>query len=118
MADTTDTAPRSRAQAARRKQLMDQGYSSDCVRHMHDTCKLPSCACKCHRKSAEVEPKRPELRTAKAAVSATKARLIKSEFAMALQFADGGAAKFASKYWLTPEDRLQEDERTALVNAS
>lgn len=69
--------------------------------------------------TGETAPKRPEVKSgAKAAVPAAAARQIKSEFALVLWAADVGAAKAVPQYWNTPEDRLQDDERTALVNAT
>jgi hypothetical protein len=106
-----------RAQVARRQQMMNQGWSSDCAHAMHARCALETCKCKCHR--SEPEPKRPELKTgAKAALPAPKMRMVKSQFSLALWGGDQLAAKVAPKYWTTPEDRLQDDERTALVNAT
>jgi hypothetical protein len=69
--------------------------------------------------SAETAPKRPELKSgAKSAIPAAAARQIKSEFAVLLWAADQGAAAAAPTLWTTPDDRLQEQERTALVNAT
>jgi len=69
--------------------------------------------------TAETPPKRPDLKSgAKPAVPAAAARQIKSEFALLLWIGDNGAAAAVPKLWTTPEDRLQEDERTALVNAT
>jgi hypothetical protein len=77
------------------------------------------------RAPAEIEPKRPDLRSgAKPPVTAAAARQIKSEFAFGLWLADQGAARASDNglphkgWWLTPDDRLQEDERTSLVNAT
>jgi hypothetical protein len=69
--------------------------------------------------SAETAPKRPELKSgAKSAIPAAAARQIKSEFALLLWGADAAAASAAPALWTTPDDRLQEQERTALVNAT
>jgi hypothetical protein len=69
--------------------------------------------------TGETAPKRPDLKQGvKAAVPAAAARQIKSEFALLLWAADSGAAAAVPKVWTTPEDRLQEPERTALVNAT
>lgn len=67
----------------------------------------------------EVAPNRPAVKPGvKAAVPAAAARQIKSEFSLALWGADQAAARLAPQYWTTPEDRLQDDERTSLVNAT
>jgi hypothetical protein len=118
MTESTPESRRSAAQNARRKQMITQGYSSDCAHHMHATCKLESCVCKCHRSERQAAPKRPELHTAKSALPAVKARQVKSEFALALWGADQLAARTFPKYWETPADRLEEHERTALVDAT
>jgi hypothetical protein len=118
MSESTPESRRSAAQNARRKQMIAQGYSSDCAHHMHATCKLDGCACKCHRTERQAAPKRPEMHTAKAALPAVKARQVKSEFALALWGADQLAARTFPKYWETPADRLEEHERTALVDAT
>jgi hypothetical protein len=71
------------------------------------------------RSSAETAPKRPEIKPAtKPAVPAAAAKQIKSEFSFALWLADQGAAKAVPRYWITPDDRLADDERTMLVNAT
>jgi hypothetical protein len=107
-----------RAQTARRKQMLDQGYSSDCAHAMHARCHLESCICKCHKSERQAAPKRPEIRAAKAALPAVKMRQVKSEFALVLWAADQLAARSVPNYWQTPADRLEEHERTALVDAS
>jgi hypothetical protein len=122
MADTTTPEQRqARSQKARRTQLMGQGYSSDCAHAMHERCKLEACTCRCHRGGLKTEkaPTRPEIKTApRPAVSAAKARQLKGEFSLVLWLADQGVAKGWPRYWVTPDDRLQDDERTALVNAT
>jgi hypothetical protein len=68
---------------------------------------------------AETAPKRPDLKTgSKPAIPAAAARQIKSEFALLLWVADQGAAAAAPTLWTTPDDRLQEAERNALVSVS
>jgi hypothetical protein len=70
-------------------------------------------------KTGETAPKRPEIKSgAKSAIPAAAARQIKSEFALLLWGADAAAAAAAPALWTTPDDRLQEQERTALVNAT
>jgi hypothetical protein len=98
--------------------MLDQGWSSDCARHMHERCHLDGCPCKCHRSERQAAPKRPELHAAKAALPALKARQVKSEFALGLWGADQLAARTWPNYWQTPADRLTNDERTSLVNAA
>jgi len=67
----------------------------------------------------EVAPNRPQVKPGvKAPIPAAAARQIKSEFSLALWAADQGAARIWPQYWTTPEDRLQDDERTSLVNAT
>lgn len=67
--------------------------------------------------TGETAPNRPELEAGhKPALAAAAAKQIKSEAALLLWLADQGAAQFAPKLWTTPEDRLQDDERTLLVN--
>jgi len=139
--------PTPAGQAARRQRLRDEGYSSDCAHGEHKGCHLEACTCKCHQReangeqaepsvasaaakrawetrrgktsTAETPPKRPDLKTgSKAAIPAAAARQIKSEFALLLWVADNGAAAAAPTLWTTPDDRLAEQERTALVNAT
>jgi hypothetical protein len=134
-------------EAVRRQRLRDEGYSSDCAHGEHKGCHVQACTCKCHAvavadapepnraseaakkawetrrgktsPSAETPPKRPDLKTgSKPAIPAAAARQIKSEFAVLLWAADQGAAAAAPALWTTPDDRLQEQERTALVNAT
>jgi hypothetical protein len=67
----------------------------------------------------ETAPKRPDLKPgAKAAIPAAAAKQIKSEGALLLWVADNAAAAALPQFWVTPDDRLQEQERTALVNAT
>jgi hypothetical protein len=67
----------------------------------------------------ETAPKRPDLKPgAKPAIPAAAAKQIKSEGALLLWVADNAAAAALPQFWVTPDDRLQEQERTALVNAS
>lgn len=67
--------------------------------------------------TSEIAPNRPELEVGhKPALPAAAAKQIKSEAALLLWLADQGAAQFAPKLWTTPEDRLQDEERTLLVN--
>jgi hypothetical protein len=69
--------------------------------------------------TGETAPKRPDLKPgAKAAIPAAAAKQIKSEGALLLWVADNAAAAALPQFWVTPDDRLQEQERTALVNAS
>jgi hypothetical protein len=135
-------------EAVRRQRLRDEGYSSDCAHGEHKGCHVATCTCKCHQASeqtsqtepnrsseaakkawqtrraketpgAETAPKRPDLKTgSKPAIPAAAARQIKSEFALLLWVADQGAAAAAPTLWTTPDDRLQEAERNALVSVS
>ena len=67
----------------------------------------------------ETPPSRPELKPGhKAALPAAAAKQIKSEFALVLWGADQAAARAVPQWWTTPEDRLTDDERTALVSAT
>src|SRR5215831_20080585 len=119
------------------------GISGNCRKRDHSHCVTKVCECQCHsdpsiehhakgsasdaarrawqtRKQEprqEQAPKRPELRTGKKPVSATAQRSIKSLFAVGLWGADAGAAAAFPKQWITPDDRLTQDERTTLVNA-
>jgi hypothetical protein len=71
------------------------------------------------RTPKETTPKRPDVKSgAKAAIPAAAAKQIKSEFGVLLWGADQAAAMLAPQQWTTPEDRLTDDERTLLVNAS
>jgi hypothetical protein len=135
------------SQAVRRQRRKDEGYSADCAHGDHKDCHRETCTCKCHAvadgqapepnrasdaakkawetrraktsPSAETPPKRPELKSgAKSAIPAAAARQIKSEFALLLWVADQGAAAAAPTLWTTPDDRLQEAERNALVSVS
>jgi len=120
------------------------GLSGNCRKRDHSHCVTKICECPCHSDPSiehhakgspaseaakrawqtrrheprqEQAPKRPELRTGKKPVSATAQRSIKSLFAVGLWGADAGAAAAVPKHWLTPDDRLSQDERTMLVNA-
>lgn len=69
--------------------------------------------------TAETPPNRPKVESGqKAALPAAAAKQVKSEFSLLLWVGDQGAARLVPKYWTTPEDRLTDDERVALVNAS
>ena len=67
----------------------------------------------------ETAPKRPEIKSGvKAAIPAAAAKQIKSEFAVLVWGADQAAATFRPQQWITPDDRLNEQEIGALVNAT
>jgi hypothetical protein len=121
------------------RKRVSEGMSSPCANFKHKDCQQnEDCQCKCHNPAAEkspaerawdtrrgngtaaeTAPKRPPLRPGvKAPVTAAAQRQIKSLFSITLWGADAGAANAAPKYWTTPEDRLTDDERTALVNAT
>lgn len=123
-----------------------RGYSSPCAHSHHADCGLEACTCPCHtdpeyltktpaqrahvarraqaaggaaRETGEVAPNRPTVKPGvKPPITAAAARQLKSEFSLLLYGADQAAAKLTPKYWTTPEDRLQDDERTNLVNSS
>lgn len=109
---------RKKAQAARRKQMLAQGYSSNCARAMHTECSGDTCICKCHRSERQTAPKRPEVGVPRPVLSAVKTRQVKSIFALGIWGADQVAARSAPQYWNTPEDRLTGDEQAALVGAT
>jgi len=68
---------------------------------------------------AETPPKRPEIKTGvKPAIPAAAARQIKSEFAFVVWCGDQAAASFRPQQWITPDDRLNGQEITALTNAT
>jgi hypothetical protein len=121
------------------------GLSGNCRKRDHSHCVTKVCECPCHADPSiphhakgspaseaakrawttrrgshaqEQAPKRPELKTGKKPpVNATAQRAIKSLFALGLWGADAGAAIAVPKAWITPDDRLTQDERTTLVNA-
>lgn len=134
--------PTTRAKYHERREA---GYSGWCAEQRHGECtKADTCKCACHAapdaeavegspqtpasaaarrawatRRGEQPPKRPELRPGKKApVSAGQGRQIKSELALLLWGADNGAAKLWPRAWITPEDRLTDDERTMLVSAT
>jgi hypothetical protein len=66
----------------------------------------------------ETAPKRPAIASGnKPAIPAAAAKQIKSEFAFGIWLADQGAATFRPQQWQTPDDRLREQEITALSSA-